>query len=81
MQLRLDFITLPLIEVPLDLFPDDANELNGVAHLLPQWNGISAHVLVLPKPERGDAAGILEPPVFRCCLSSGEVMVSLIPSS
>ncbi len=52
-------------------FPDDADKLDTIAHLLPDRNGVGAPVALLPEPEGRDAAGVLEPPLSGRLLLAG----------
>jgi len=54
-----------LAQRPLDLFPDDANELDGVTHLLSKRDSVGAEVLRLSQAKRCDATSILQPPILR----------------
>ena len=49
----------------LDLFPDNADELDAVSHLFSYWNSVCAEVLCLTQSKGRNAAGVLQPPVLR----------------
>ena len=49
----------------LNFFPDDANELHAVSHLLSKRNCVRTEILCLSQSEGGDTAGVLQPPILR----------------
>ena len=54
-----------LLQVPFDLLPHNADELDGIANLLAYWNGVGADIALLAQTEGGDATGVLQPPILR----------------
>ncbi len=64
LERRLEFSFLAA-QRTFNFFPDYANEVNAIPHLLSQRGRVGTEVFCLPQSEGRDAAGILQTPILR----------------